>query len=98
MLMLKTKIATTYASTADVLQNKTFNEHEFQKSGFEKNVFDSGVGEWFRGQTANKRFPMQSVRNLIMDILYFTTEVQQKRNIGFNMFNGEDFHRSQCVT
>ena len=36
LLMLTTKITTTYASTADVLQNKTFNEHEFQKSGFLK--------------------------------------------------------------
>ena len=31
-----------------------------------------------------------------MDILYFTTEVQQERNLGFNMLNGEVFHCDQC--
>ena len=43
-------------------------------------VLDYGAGEC-RGQTANKRFPMQSVRNLIMDILYFN--VAQTRNLVF---------------
>ena len=43
-------------------------------------VLDYGAGER-RGQTANKRFPMQSVRNLIMDILYFN--VAQTGNLVF---------------